>query len=685
MENISEEQKVLIVDDEPANIRILIENLKGRYKLIGAICGKEALECAFSDDPPDLILLDILMPDIDGYEVCARLKNNEKTRNIPVIFITVMEEDANEARGFELGAVDYITKPFSPATVNARVKTHLELKRHRDRLENSLRESAEKLSDSDRKLISESHGRIRAEQEREQLSTAVEHAAEAFIITDPEGIIQYVNPVFQECSGYSREEAAGQTLGILDSGQTCDASDTPASFYQAVRESIRKGKSLRGIFSVRRKDGTFYKAESSVSPVVDAAGRVVNLAVVSRDITREAELEARLRRAQKLEAIGTLAGGIAHDFNNIICIILGYTELGMTVLSPESEIFQYLEQIDKAGRRAADLVRQILTFGRKSDQERRPIRIQPVLKEVIKFIRGIFPSFILFRENIESECGSVLASPSEIHQIIMNLCTNAYHAMRDQGGILEITLTEISHSQVPASLPGTQISPQYVRLRVKDTGHGMDENTLSKIFDPYFTTKKIGEGTGLGLSTVYGIVREYDGVINVESLPGHGALFEIFLPVHTDIPAGASRRFAISEPTGKGMPPYGHILFADDEEQIVRMAEISLKRLGYDILAFSDSTAALDAFRKEPQRFDLLISDMTMPGMTGLRLAQEIFRIRPDLPVILCTGFNESITEDQTKNTGIRGYLKKPFAGSELEQAIVSLRSDTICKIQPCS
>lgn len=227
MENISEEQKVLIVDDEPANIRILIETLKGRYHLIGATCGKEALDCALSDDPPDLILLDILMPDMDGYEVCARLKHEERTRHIPVIFITVMEEDADEARGFELGAVDYITKPFSPATVNARVKTHLELKRHRDRLECSLRESAEKLSDSARKLLSESHGRIRAEQEREQLSTAVEHAAEAFIITDPEGIIQYVNPVFQEYTGYSREEAAGRSLGILDSGQKRDADASP--------------------------------------------------------------------------------------------------------------------------------------------------------------------------------------------------------------------------------------------------------------------------------------------------------------------------------------------------------------------------------------------------------------------------------------------------------------------------
>ncbi len=655
------EQKILIVDDEPVNIRILTENLKGSYQLIGATGGREAIECTMSTDPPDLILLDIIMPDMDGYQVCQRLKTDPITRDIPVIFITVMGEDVNEAHGFELGAVDYIAKPFSPAIVNARVQTHLELKRHRDRLERTLHERTEKLSHSTQKLKQASHERMLAEEDRNRLTTAIEQAAEAFVITDPDGLIQYVNPTFERHTGYSREEAMGRNVGMLQSEENDEA------FYKDIRNTVRQGNTWRGMFTNQRKDGSSYKAESAVSPVFDTQGRVVNIVSVSRDVTREVELEAHLRRAQKLEAIGTLAGGIAHDFNNIICAILGYTELAMFSIPKESDARQYLERIEQGGRRAADLISQILAFGRKGEQERQSMRIQPVIREALKLLRGTLPSTIRIEEKMDETCKPILAAPTQVYQIIMNLCTNAYHAMRDQGAsVLKVGLTEMAtdSEQIPGSMdmpPG-----HYVCLTVKDNGHGMDQGTLGKIFDPYFTTKAVGEGTGLGLSTVYGIVREFGGVVSAESEPGQGTTFHVFFPVHETDDTLSEEFSDLKRPPSAGL----RVLVVDDEEPIARMIETKLIRLGYKVRAYTDSVEALDAFQASPDDVDLIIADTTMPNLTGIQFSEEVFRIRPDIPIILCTGYSEMVTEEQAKVMGIRNFLKKPFIDGELEKTV---------------
>ena len=679
MDNILEKQKVLIVDDEPANIRILIETLDGEYKLIGATSGAEAIECATSADPPDLILLDIIMSNMDGYEVCKRLKADKRTRDIPVIFITVMGEEINETKGFELGAVDYITKPINPVTVNARVQTHLELKRHRDRLERTLHERTRKLSTSTKRLREVSHERMLVEEERKRLITAIEQAAEVFIITEPDGTILYANPVFEKQTGYSREESLGKNMRILKSREHEEGrEEDETDLYRKIWETVRHGNTWRGMFTNKQKDGSLYKAETAISPIFDNAGRVVNLVCVLRDVTREVELEAQLRRAQKLEAIGTLAGGIAHDFNNIICAIMGYSELAMINIPPDSQVFQYLERIDEAGRRAADLVRQILAFGRKGEKERQPMRMQPVVREVLKLLRGTLPSTIEFRQHIDATCRSVLASPTKIHQVIMNLCTNSYHAMRDYGGaeklqekpLLEISLTEADIDPDQAARHLELASGQYVRLRVSDNGHGMDEATLSKIFDPYFTTKKVGEGTGLGLSTVYGIVQEYGGIIDVHSKPGQGTRFDIFFPVYLpeDIPSDS--RDVLKSPSAVPAEDKQCILVVDDEEPIARMIEMKLEHSGYNVMAYTGSAQALKVFSDSPDTFDLVISDMTMPDLTGIQLAAEMFRIRPDIPIVLCTGFSEIITEEQAKAMGIREYLRKPFIDGELEKTV---------------
>lgn len=422
------QRKILIVDDEPDNIRMLAKTLTGDYKVIGATSGREALECVACEEIFDLILLDIVMPDMDGYEVLRRLKAEKKTRSIPVICVTIMGEDINEARGFELGAVDYIGRPFSPLTVNARMRAHLDLKHYRDHLESMVQERTAALDNSNRKLREEILERKRAEEQ------------------------------------------------------------------------------------LRLK------------------------------IARETEMEKQLRQAQNLESLGTLTSGIAHDFNNILFIILGYSQIAMDNVPRDSKPFKCLEQVIMAGKRGADLINQILTFGQGAGQETQIMRIQPVIREALKLVRGSLPPSIKIRQNIDEGCGPVMASITHIYQVIMNLLTNAYHAMRDSGGVLEVRLKEVNDSR-PQSVGGQlhlrpdnkqQAIPlqRYAQLTVKDTGHGMDKTTMEKIFDPYFTTKKIGEGTGLGLSTVYGIVQEHQGAISIDSTPGHGTIFDIFLPVH---------------------------------------------------------------------------------------------------------------------------------------------------------
>ncbi len=656
MDNNFQKQKILIVDDEPNNIRMLVETLKEDYQLIVATSGSEAIECAASEDPPDLILLDIIMPNMDGYEVCERLKTDRKTCGIPVVFITAMGEDGSEARGFESGAVDYITKPFTPAKVNARVRTHLELKRHRDHLERTLHESTEKLSDSARKLRAESSERMRAEEDRKRLMAAIEQAAEIFIITDPKGNILYVNPAFEHHTGYSREESLGQNIMILERGGYKGTGKGGKSVsYKNIWKNIRQGNTWRGVFTHKRKDGMLYKAESAISPVFDKTGKLVNFVCVSRDVTREVELEAQLRQSQKLEAIGTLAGGIAHDFNNILFAIMGYTELAMANLPPDSEISRYLRRVDEAGRRATELIEQILAFGRKTDLEQHPVRVQIVLREVSKLLRGTLPSTIKIHQSIDNKCSPIMAASAQIHQVIMNLCTNAYHAMRDHGGVLELKLAETEINAEQAAMYSDLAPGPHVRLTVSDTGHGMDEAVMAKIFDPYFTTKKIGEGTGLdAFSMVYGIVQEHRGAISVHSESGRGGTtFHIFFPVHrADSAPCHKEQFKHEPPKGSG-----RILVVDDEEPIAQLLEMKLKNLGYEVKAYTASTEALKSFSDAPEDFDLIITDMTMPNLTSVRSPENCFRSVLMFPLCFAADSEISSQRSRPKGPGVLEYF----------------------------
>jgi len=490
--------------------------------------------------------------------------------------------------------------------------------------------------------------RKRAEEERLLLVTAIEQAAEFIIIFDRKGRIRYVNPAFTKVTRYRREEILGRHIRILRPGHQNDP------LYRAIRSTLANGRVWSGRIRHRTSDGNQIEVEATISPVRDDAERISSYVAVVRDVTNEVALEKQLCQAQKLEAIGTLAGGIAHDFNNILYVISGFTQLAQDDTRPGQHVYRNLSHVLDATDRARDLVNQILTFCRRSEQEKKPILMAPIVKEVCKFLRASTPSTIEIRYNIGQELGRVMADPSQMHQVLMNLCTNAAHAMSGKGGILDVDLQQTQTGPVFVAQNRDSTHAPCLKLKVSDTGHGMPPELLDRIFEPYYTTKKQGEGTGLGLAVVHGIVESHGGTITVESEPGGGTVFQVYLPVIADT-TGHEIPEPEQIPTGRE-----RILLVDDEEFIVKMAKEMLERLGYQVVACTGSMEAAALFRATPNEFDLVISDMTMTGMSGAELAKNLKKLRPDIPFILCTGFSEPVTEQTLTEIGIGALLMKP-------------------------
>lgn len=500
----------------------------------------------------------------------------------------------------------------------------------------------------------------RAQEEMKLLVTAINQADETVVITDLDGAIRYVNPAFEKITGYSSKEAIGKHPRFLSSGKQ------NRTFYKMMWNTLSQGDVWRGHFINRRKDGSLFEESATISPVRNREGETTNYVAVKRDVTRKKLLEKQLCQAMKMEAIGALAGGIAHDFNNILAGMIGYSELVRLKMPAADPRRKDMDQVILAGHRAANLIKQILTFSRQGEERLQPVVIQPILKEVVKLLRATLPATIQLKEGIVAKSGQVLADPTQIHQIVMNLCINAKHAMGNKVGTLGVILSERhvaaqSVAGCPQLTDGT-----WLDLEISDTGCGMDKETRSKIFDPFFTTKETGKGTGLGLSVVHGIVKQCKGEITVASEPEQGTTFHIYLPVVAETKAFAKELISDEVPRGKGE----RILFVDDETVITTLTQIQLSDLGYRVSTFTSPMAALDAYQKNPNDFDLLITDMTMPKMTGTTLAEKVLAIRPDFPIILCTGFSEEVNEENIEIFGIREYISKPAGRYCLATAI---------------
>lgn len=421
--------------------------------------------------------------------------------------------------------------------------------------------------------------------------------------------------------------------------------------------------------SERYDKGLEARADAFLNKPVDKAELKYKINMISRINTLEkekAKLKRQLQLAQKMEAIGTLAGGIVHEFNNILFPIIGYTEMSMYDLSENSKTRKNLAAVLKAADRAKDLIQQILNFSRTEGQERKSLKIQYVIKETLKLLKASLPSTIEIRQDIDNACGPVMGDPSEVQQVLMNLFTNAYQAMEEKGGVLEVTLSEVDVNTMDLS-SDMDLSPgSYLQLTVGDTGSGIEQTELKHIFDLNSHINDLDERNGTGLGMVCAIVQSYKGGITIDSMPNQGTIVKVYLPLHhTQSEKMSTMVTQDNMPMGNGS-----ILLVDDEEDVAEMMHQMLERLGYRVTSTTHSIEALEVFRKAPENFDLVITDQTMPQMTGTDLIKELILIRSDVPIILCTGFNEKITEENTRHLGIGALISKPVRVKEVAEKI---------------
>jgi PAS domain S-box-containing protein len=503
-------------------------------------------------------------------------------------------------------------------------------------------------------LVRDITERTRAEETHLRLVTAVEQAGETIVITDPAGTILYANPAFERTSGFTCAEALGQNPRILKSGKH------DAGFYRDLWTTLTAGRVWGGRFINQRKDGALYEEDVTISPVRDTAGKIINYVAVKRDITREVALEERYRQAQKMESIGRLAGGVAHDFNNLLTVINGYSQMMLGRLDARDPLRPNLAEIHKAGERAAALTRQLLAFSRKQVLQPRILDLNRVVEEMQSILARVVGEDVEVRIALHADSGKVHADPHQLEQVIMNLAVNARDAMPGGGTLLLETADVERDGSYARSHPGTRAG-RYVMVAVSDTGMGMDEETERQIFEPFFTTKEAGKGTGLGLPMVQGIVAQSGGYIDVESQPGRGTTFKVYLPALAEAAAAAEMPAAVPLMGGSET-----VLVVEDQAEVRAYAVDVLKGYGYRVVDAESADDALSYCAREPDRIHLLLTDVVMPNMSGRELANRLERMRPGIKVLFMSGYTDDIIlRHGMLEEGVL-FIGKPFSPAEL-------------------
>lgn len=628
--------RILYVDDEPDNLQSFRALFRRDFDIHLADSALKALQILHRETI-DVLVSDQRMPGMTGVELLERVA--EEFPEVLRFMLTGYSDYDPLVDAINHGRIQgYFAKPLNPGEIKHRIEKGLEnvyLKARNEQLLEELKQS------------------------QDFLHAIIENIPDMICVKDAINL-RFVdfNRGGEELLGCSRQELLGKSDYDLFSKEEADLSSMRDRQVLASRQVMEIPEET---ITTRHKGQRILSTKKI--PILDETGQPRYLLGVSEDITekitlrqKEQGLEAQLRQLHKMEAIGTLAGGIAHDFNNILAPIFGYTEMAMMKLDKTSRSYENLGAVLTAAQRAKDLVKQILTFSRKSELELKPVLLQPVIQETVKFLRSSLPSTIEIRQHIDERCGAIMADSTQLQQVLMNLCTNAYHAMRDRGGILNLALCQVVLMPADlARLPGIEPGP-YLRLDIGDTGMGMSEEVMERIFEPYFTTKEKGDGTGLGLSVVHGIVTSYGGYIKIYSEIGKGTVFSTFLPMARVEPL--RDKDDLSPPVSTGRE---RILLVDDEQQIVAMMQQMLEHLGYSVTAFTDSTEALAHFQEHPAEFDLIISDLTMPRITGRELAGKLREVREDAKILLCSGLSERISQEKAETLGIKGVLMKPI------------------------
>jgi len=616
--------KILVVEDE----RIVALDLQDRlqnlgYSVPGTVArGDDAIHMAL-EHHPDLILMDIrLKGEMDGIETASKIQEH---LDVPIVYLTAYADRDTLDRAKGTSPYGYILKPFEAREV----QTTIEMALYRHTTDAKLRSYAAEL------------GRFKV---------AIDQVPECIVIVDLDGNTTYVNPAFERVTGFSSEEAIGQDAIALNHSQASNGD------VVLLQSALEEGSPWRGRLKNRRKDGTSFVSEGSITPVFDENGSVVHYVSVQRDVTREVQLEEQYREALKMEAVGRLAAGIAHDFNNLLTAINGYASLlasGMSLEDPDREMPL---SILGAGQRAADLVSQLLSFARKEIIELRVLNLNDLVMGVADILRRTVGEHIELRLDLRSDLWQVKAAPTQIDRIIVNLAVNARDAMPG-GGVLSIGTANVVLSGDDPALDLDTSPGEYVMLSVSDTGVGMSQEVQAHLFEPFFTTKEMGRGTGLGLATVYGIVKQNGGCVYVSSREGEGATFRIYLPRSQGIvrQADPAKAEVVSVRGGET------ILLVEDDDAVRELAGAILEDHGYQVLAARDANAALTIVSAHSETIDLLVTDVVMPGMSGPALAKQLTRRFPQLKVLLISGYPDGEIQQYTVDNLHIDLLPKPF------------------------